>query len=170
MLVPRSRGVRLLGALLVTAVAVLGIGACGSSQELSIAEAWARSTPDGQTRSAAYMVITGGQEADRLVKAAVPTTIAATTEIHETVMATEGEADGMDEGGMGDGDASGEMTMRPVDGIDVPADGSVELKPGGYHVMFMDLAMPLAAGDTFELTLTFEKAGEKVVTVTVKDA
>jgi copper(I)-binding protein len=73
------------------------------------------------------------------------------------------DMEGMDEG-------EGEMTMRPVDGIDIPAEGTVTLEPGGYHVMLIDLAKPLAAGETFDLTLTFENAGEQVVTVTVRDA
>ncbi len=163
--VPARERLRLAALLLPATLAALALSACGSSKELSVADAWARSSPEGQMRSAAYMVITGGDEADRLVGASVAAEVAARTEIHETVMAGEGEMEGMEEGG-----AAGEMTMRPVDGIDIPAGGSVELEPGGLHVMFMELAEPLVAGDTFELTLTFEQAGERVVTVTVKDA
>jgi copper(I)-binding protein len=62
------------------------------------------------------------------------------------------------------------MTMRPVAGIDVPAKGTVQLEPGGYHIMLIDLVAPLTKGQTFELTLTFQHAGAKTVTATVRDA
>ena len=91
--------------------------------------------------------------------------------LHETVMA----------GGMtGDttGDTSGSMPvtteptmmMQPVDGIDLPAGTAVELKPGGYHIMLLDLVAPLEMGQTFTITLTFEQAGSVEVPVTVGDA
>lgn len=148
---------------------VLVAGACGSSTQVSVSDPWARTSAGDQTTGAAYMVISGGDEPDRLIGAAVPSSIAAKTEIHETVE-SDGSSDGMGDmeqmGGM-DGEA---MTMRPVDGIDIPAGETVRLEPGGYHIMLIDLAKPLTSGDTFELTLTFEKAGEQVVTVSVRDA
>jgi hypothetical protein len=64
-----------------------------------------------------------------------------------------------------DGDV---MRMRQIDGIDLPAGGMVELKPGGFHLMFMELKAPLQAGTRFPLTLRFEKAGELAVTVAVE--
>jgi periplasmic copper chaperone A len=60
------------------------------------------------------------------------------------------------------------MQMRPVAGIDIPAGQPVSLKPGGEHIMLLGLAQPLHEGQTFPLTLTFEKAGSRAVTVTVK--
>lgn len=60
------------------------------------------------------------------------------------------------------------MTMAPVDGIDIPAGGTVELAPRGYHIMLFDIAKPLTAGDTVALTLDFEKAGAVSVSVPVK--
>jgi copper(I)-binding protein len=75
---------------------------------------------------------------------------------------------------MGDSNSTsmsdGSMTMRQVKSIEIPADGMVMLKPGGFHIMLMELAKPLVKGETFDLTLHFEKAGDKTVTVTVKDA
>jgi copper(I)-binding protein len=64
---------------------------------------------------------------------------------------------------------NGIMKMREVaGGLAVPADGSVALKPGSYHVMLIGLKKPLAAGDSFPLTLTFEKAGNISIMVPVK--
>lgn len=58
-------------------------------------------------------------------------------------------------------DEKGMATMTPVDGLPVPAGGTVELRPGGLHVMFMGLKdMPLKAGDTLPATLVFRDAGE----------
>src|SRR5690606_10830983 len=60
------------------------------------------------------------------------------------------------------------MRMRPVEAIEVPAGGSVTLKPGGDHVMLMSLRAPLKEGETFPLTLIFEHRGSREVDVTVK--
>jgi copper(I)-binding protein len=54
---------------------------------------------------------------------------------------------------------NGVMRMRPLEGLDVPKDGTVELKPGGTHVMLMGLKQPLQSGATLELDLKFEKSG-----------
>jgi copper(I)-binding protein len=59
--------------------------------------------------------------------------------------------------------------MQEVAQIDVPAGGSVELKPGGYHVMLMKLAAPIAAGDSVPVTLTFERAGEVQVDAVARE-
>ena len=53
--------------------------------------------------------------------------------------------------------------MSPVDGLDVPPDGTVKLAPRGTHIMLMDLAKPLRVGDSLPATLVFEKAGEVAV-------
>ncbi|MDQ0559946.1 copper(I)-binding protein [Rhizobium mesoamericanum] len=55
---------------------------------------------------------------------------------------------------------NGVMTMRPVtDGLVIPAGQTIELKPGGYHIMFMDVAQPFKEGEMIKATMTFEKAG-----------
>ena len=54
----------------------------------------------------------------------------------------------------------GMMGMQPVARLEIPAGGTVELKPGGYHIMLMGLARPLKEGDEIELTLSFAKAGD----------
>ena len=159
------------------------LSACGSdssdSSETSAATAeagitvdgaWARTSPMMASAGAAYMTLTSSVD-DRLTGVAVDAGIAATVDLHETVMA----------GGMtGDttGDTSGSMPvtteptmmMQPVDGIDLPAGTAVELKPGGYHIMLLDRVAPLEMGQTFTITLTFEQAGSVEVPVTVGDA
>jgi hypothetical protein len=128
--------------------------ACGQSGDIEVQDVWARTSAGMQNAGAAYMTLVGGDADDRLVAVAVPASIAAMAEIHETVMATDG---------------SGSMSMQQVGAIDIPAGGTVALAPGGYHVMMMNLAEPLVSGSAFELTLTFETAGDRTVTVTVKD-
>jgi copper(I)-binding protein len=64
----------------------------------------------------------------------------------------------------------GMMGMRPIARLEIPAGGSVELKPGGYHVMLIDLNQELKAGDKIEITLKFEKAGEIKVTAEVRES
>ncbi len=59
------------------------------------------------------------------------------------------------------------MRMRQVDHIDVPSKGTVELKPGSYHVMFMSLKQPLKEGQIVPIELTFEKAGKLSVDIKV---
>lgn len=109
--------------------------------ELKIGHPWSRETPEGARVAAGYLKITNnGAEADRLV--AVSGEIGGRAEIHEMAV-----------------DAKGVMTMRPVEALDIPAGGEVELKPGGYHVMFLDLTDAKKEGEKFSGTLTFEKAG-----------
>ena len=88
-------------------------------------------------------------------------------QLHETT--TSGESmDSMDS--MDDESMASMKGMKEVEQIDIPAGGSVQLKPGGYHVMLMELAKPIAAGDTVPVTLTFEKAGEVTVDAVAKES
>jgi copper(I)-binding protein len=160
------------------------LGACGNDDdatevvddagEIEVTGAWARTSPAMATAGAAYLEITNETETDdALVSASVDPSVAATVELHETSMAG-GDMDGGDadmggDEGMDGGDAP-MMQMRPVDEIPVPAGATVALEPGGLHVMMLDLAEPLEIGSTIELTLTFEQAGEVVVTAEVRDS
>ena len=94
--------------------------------------AWMRSSVPGQQGTGAFMKITAAQ-AMQLVGVSTP--VAGTAEVHEMKM---------------DGDV---MRMRAVSKLDLPAGQTVELKPGGYHVMLMDLKQPLVPGSTVPLTL-----------------
>jgi copper(I)-binding protein len=109
--------------------------------------AWARPTVAGQGAGGGFLKITGGATADKLLSASAD--VSKAVELHTMEM---------------DGNV---MRMRQIPAIDVPAGGTVELKPGGRHVMFMGLTQPLKAGTRFPLTLRFEKAGEVKVDVEI---
>ena len=118
-------------------------------QSLRIAHPFARATPPGAMSGGAYLTIeNSGTATATLVSAASP--VAGAVELHQMTM----------DGGM--------MTMRAVRTIDVPAGAKLELKPGGYHLMLLDLKQPLKQGETFPLKLTFEKLGTVEVAVEVE--
>jgi periplasmic copper chaperone A len=133
--------------LLVTGL-VLGAGAAAAQTgQLTVDNAWARATPGKSTTGAAYVTIRS-PTADRLVAASTP--VAKQAELHTMSMS-----------GM-------VMKMRPIAGVDIPAGQPVSLAPGGMHIMLMNLTKPLKAGQSFPLTLTFEKAGTRTVSVAVE--
>lgn len=122
------------------ALALIAALACGTvyAQSVEIRDAWARATVKGQTATGAFMKITA-RDGARLIGASSPA--AGVTEVHEMKM---------------EGDI---MKMRAVQGgLDLPAGKTVELKPGGYHMMMMDLKAPLAKDSTVPLTLVFKDA------------
>ena len=129
-------------ACLLTAGAVMA-----QTGQVELKDAWARATPGKAENGAAYLTIVS-PGADRLVSLSTP--VAKKAQLH--TMTTEG----------------GVMKMRPLDGLDVPAGQPVMLKPGGAHIMLMGLNQPLQAGQSFPLTLSFEKAGQREVTVAVE--
>jgi copper(I)-binding protein len=109
--------------------------------QVQIDKPWARATPPGATVGGGYMTIKNAGAADKLVAASSPA--AAKVELHVHI------------------NDNGVMKMREVPGgYDIPAKGSFELKPGGAHLMFMNLKAPLKEGDKVPVTLKFEKAGE----------
>lgn len=149
--------------LVVAVVASLAVlAACSSaavppSARIAVTDAWARSSSAMASAGAAYATITNaGGTADALIGASSPA--AATVEIHETVS-------------MGSPDASGGamMGMQPVARVEIPAGESLQLRPGSYHVMLIGLVKDLKAGDTIDLTLTFEKAGPITVKAPVRE-
>jgi copper(I)-binding protein len=113
--------------------------------DLEIDHPWSRATPPGaQVAGGYFTVVNHGGEADRLVS--VTSDISAKAEVHEMAV------------------KDGVMTMRPVEGgLEIPAGGKLELKPGGYHLMLMGLKHPAKQGESFPATLTFEKAGSVTV-------
>jgi copper(I)-binding protein len=117
--------------------------------DIDIDHPYARVTAAGQPTGAGYLKLDNkGRAEDKLLAARAA--VAASVELHSMTM----------EGNV--------MRMRQVDGIALPAGGTVELKPGGYHIMFVGLKAPLKAGDKFPMTLKFEKAGEVEVVVNVE--
>jgi copper(I)-binding protein len=121
--------------------------AAAQSGGIEIKDAWARATPGGAETAGVYVTIVSAS-IDRLTGVSTPA--AQKAELHQMTM----------DGGV--------MKMRQVDAIDLPAGQAVTLKPGGYHIMLTGLAQPLREGQTFPLTLTFEKAGPREVTVKVE--
>lgn len=109
--------------------------------QVQIEKPWARATPPGASVAGGYMVIrNAGAAGDRLLSASSPAS--AKVELHVHV------------------NDNGVMKMREVPGYDVPAKGRFELKPGGAHLMFIDLKKPFTEGDKVPVRLRFEKAGE----------
>lgn len=111
--------------------------------QLAIAHPWTRATPQGAKVGGGYLTVTNnGKEADRLM--GVTATSAGQVEIHE--MKTE----------------NGVMTMRPLGegGVEIKPGETVALKPGGYHIMFMNLKEPFKQGEAVKGELEFQKAGK----------
>ena len=146
-----------------------------------VSDVWARPGTVGNN-SAIYMSITAGQDGETLTKVAVPADLAGSADLHETT--TEGSSTTMAGGAMSDGSTTtamagaggsttttggGMMGMQPVNEITIPAGQTLTLKPGGYHVMVMDLKKELKAGDTIPVTLTFGRSGDVDVTATVRE-
>lgn len=117
--------------------------------DVKVDHPWARATPHGAKVAGGFLVLENkGASPDRLVSVSVE--IAEHAEIHEMAM------------------KDGVMSMRQLaDGLAVPAGAEVALKPGGIHLMFIGLKRPLAKGESFKGTLTFEKAGSVEVSFTV---
>ena len=87
----------------------------------------------------------------------------------DTLLKAESDAAGMVQIHISEINADGVSSMREVDGIEIPAGGSVELMPGGYHVMLMGLKRELKAGDTITFILTFKIAGTVTIEAPVKN-
>lgn len=116
---------------------------------LAISGAYARATPPGAPVGGGFLTIANSGAEDRLIAVRAPE-LTDDAQIHE--MAMQGEV----------------MQMRALpEGLTIPAGGSVELKPGGYHIMFMDLKKPLVGGETVPVTLEFEHAGAVEVPLSV---
>lgn len=134
------------------------IGADTSAQEspsnnaepIVMSDLWIRATPPGASTAAAYLYIrnTGGD--DRLL--AVRSDDALSVEIHAT------------------SEQSGMMRMSRLDSLAVPAGSDVQLGPGGYHLMLIDVSTTFVPGESVAMTLMFEKAGARDVIFTVRDA
>lgn len=142
-----TRGVALAAALLL--VAPLAFAHEFKQGEITIVHPWARPTDKmAKTAAAYFMLKNAGNTPDKLLS--VSADVADSVSLHHMV-----NKDGM-------------MSMEPVDAITVPAHGMAALKPGGYHVMFVNLKAPFTEGEKFPLQLTFEKAGKVTVEVWVE--
>jgi len=125
-------------------VLALMLAATPALSQVDVENAWARATPPGAKTGAGYMVIRNKSSSpDRLVGG--ESAVAARVETH--VHIKEGHV----------------YRMRRVNGFDIPAKGTFELKPGGPHLMFMDIRRPFKEGEKIPVTLKFEKARDVAV-------
>lgn len=129
------------------AALLLAATATAQSNAVEVTQAWARATPGKAETGAAYLTLEA-PAGDRLTSLSTP--VAKAAELHTMTI----------EGGL--------MKMRPLSGVDLPAGQAVTLKPGGTHIMLMGLKEALRAGQSFPLTLHFEKAGDREVNVAVE--
>lgn len=128
------------------AVAALAIALTANAQrgaDVDVKSAWARPTVAGQMGTGAFMHLTS-KDGARLLSAS--SEVAGVVEIHEMAM---------------DGNV---MRMRPIRTLDLPPGSTVELKPGGQHMMLMDLKRPLATGEKIKVELRLETRDKKLVT------
>ncbi|WP_395060013.1 copper chaperone PCu(A)C [Polaromonas sp.] len=123
---------------LTTITALLVVtSAWAQAQGIDVKDAWVRTAVPGQSGTGAFMSITA-KDGAKLVAASSP--VAGVAEVHEMKM---------------DGDV---MRMRAVPVLDLPAGKTVQLKPGGYHIMLMELRQALPKGSTVPLILTLRDA------------
>ena len=116
----------------------------GAADQVTVQDPYVRLAPPNAPATGAFMVIRNAGDKDvKVVKADNP--VSRVTELHTH----------LNEGGV--------MKMRPVPAIDVKAKGEAVLKPGGLHVMLIDLKAPMMEGDTVPLTLTFDDGSTKKV-------
>jgi len=120
------------------------------AQAVQVDNAWARATAAGAMSGGIFLTVTDTGAPDRLVGVSTP--VAATAELHETV------------------NDNGVMRMRPVPGLALEPGKPVVLQPGSYHVMLMGLRQQLKPGDSFPVTLRFEKSAPVTATVMVGTA
>jgi copper(I)-binding protein len=111
-----------------------------AAAQVTVTDPWVRGTVSGQMATGAFMKLTSARDA-KLVEARSP--VAGVVEIHEMAI------------------VDNVMRMRAVPALDLPAGRTIELKPGGYHVMLMDLKEPMAEGRTVPVTLIVETAGKR---------
>lgn len=121
-----------------------------SDQPLVVQDPWARPGLSGQNSAIYFTIQNPASKADKLLSAA--TDIAQSTELHMSMM-----------------NAEGVMSMMEQEFVDVPANSTVEFKPGGLHVMLVGLEQDLPVGNSLSLTLQFENAGEIQLDVPIKE-
>ncbi len=136
-------------ALLLTALLAAPLAAVAQPAPVSVEQAWARATPGQSSVGALYLTLRAAA-ADRLASLSTP--VSGMAMLHETR------------------DVGGTMQMRDLPGLALPAGERVAMRPGGVHVMLMDLSHPLKFGERFPVTLMFDHAPPVTVQVTVARA
>ena len=134
---------------LFTALLLIAGAAAAQTGSVEVRDAWARATPGKADIGAAYLTLESPTD-DRLTGLSTP--VASAAQVHTMTM----------EGGV--------MKMNRVAALDLPGGQPVKLEPGGMHIMLIGLTDKLRPGQSFPLTLSFEKAGKREVTVSVEKA
>lgn len=137
--------------LAMAAVAAMGLApsaAGAQAPSVEVRDAWSRATTTQARAGGVFLTMTTNGPGDRLVSAASP--VAEIVELHETVA------------------EDGVMKMKAVPELAVVPGTPAVLKPGSYHIMLIGLKQPLRQGESFPVTLRFEKAAPVTVTVTVQ--
>jgi periplasmic copper chaperone A len=128
---------------------LLPAAAVADSSAIKVDQVWSRAAMAGR-EGVIYLTITNAGPADSLT--AISTPVAATAELHRSI------------------NDNGVMKMRGVPSLAIEPGTTVTLSPNGYHIMLMDLKQTLKQGDSFPVTLTFEKAGQITATAAVEKA
>ncbi len=134
------------------AAVLLAAAGCAGGADIEVTDAWGRPSPSAASNGALYMMIANNTDSvDHLV--AVSSSACGVAELHESIM------------------SDGVMSMSPVGsaGIEIPAGGEATLEVGGLHVMCIDKQADFIAGDTYEVTLEFDKAGSLTVDVEIRE-
>ncbi|MEN9502730.1 MAG: hypothetical protein RI964_2015 [Pseudomonadota bacterium] len=121
-----------------------------AADSVKIENPYARAVPPGQANSGAFMTFVNSSDVDHSVKSAA-SPVADKVELHTHT------------------NNNGVMEMRQVPQIDVPAKGRAELKPGGFHIMLLGLKQAMKAGETAEITVTFEDGSSTTVKAPIQD-
>lgn len=132
----------LVAAISLTLAAILASVSNANAADIMVMNAYARAsaTPVAKSGAAYVTIMNHGKESDRLLAVATPA--AATAEVHAT------------------NTVDGVMKMEAAGALEIPAMATLEMQPGGLHIMLMGLVQPLKKGESIDLVLTFEKAGE----------
>jgi copper(I)-binding protein len=154
-----TRGAGPAVALVILAASMSGCG--GGSEGLRAEAAWARPTPGGATDGVVYLRLSSDRS-ETLIDVRIPADVAADAELHTS---DAGGGTAHQHGAAG----SGQVTMKAVEEVTVSAGSTVEFRPGGNHIMLIDLVRPLELGDSFVATLRFASDRSVPVTVTVAD-
>lgn len=161
---------------------------------LAVRDPWARATPPTSKVAGIYFEVVNEGDRDALVGVSVGADVAGEAQMHvtgdgdastsTTAPAPDVHTEHSSDDGSNDSQAQhsgagtttstgpphgGVTGMTQVMRIDIPAGSTVEFEPGGNHVMLMQLVQPLVAGQTFPVTLQFERGGARSITVEVRD-
>ena len=129
----------------------IGVVFAQSMAEMGVTTGWIRATPPNAKMGAAYLTVMNHQDrADALIGASSP--LAEVVEIHNV----------KEENGM--------LKMYPVDSLEIPAKGMVLLKPGGYHIMLINLKQAPKLGESYTMTLKFQQAPDLIVELPVQQS